>query len=269
MSNVESVQSVVSRDGTQIAYEQSGAGPALILIGGAFGERTTAAGLAALLAPRFTVFAYDRRGRGGSGATPTYAVEREVEDLEARIDGAGGAAFVYGHSSGAALAIEASAEGLPIGRLVLYEPPYIVDHSRTPMPPNFESRLRAAVAAGRPGDAVEAFWEVALQMPPAAIADARKAPFWPHLESLAHTLPYDQAIVAPHQAGRPLPAEWARKITLPTLVLDGGDSPTYMRNAVAAVAELLPNAERRTIPGQGHGAPPDVMAPIVTEFLER
>ena len=241
MSNVESVQSVVSRDGTQIAYEQSGAGPALILIGGAFGERTTAAGLAALLAPRFTVFAYDRRGRGGSGDTPTYAVEREVEDLEALIDRAGGAAFVYGHSSGAALAIEASAEGLPIGRLVLYEPPYIV----------------------------EAFWEVALQMPPAAIADARKAPFWPHLESLAHTLPYDQAIVAPHQAGRPLPAEWARKITLPTLVLDGGDSPTYMRNAVAAVAELLPNAERRTIPGQGHGAPPDVMAPIVTEFLER
>ena len=133
MSNVESVQSVVSRDGTQIAYEQSGAGPALILIGGAFGERTTAAGLAALLAPRFTVFAYDRRGRGGSGDTPTYAVEREVEDLEALIDRAGGAAFVYGHSSGAALAIEASAEGLPIGRLVLYEPPYIVDHSRTPM----------------------------------------------------------------------------------------------------------------------------------------
>jgi pimeloyl-ACP methyl ester carboxylesterase len=269
MTRVASVASVTSRDGTPIAYERSGDGPALILVLGAFCDRAVAAPLAAVLAPHFTTFAYDRRGRGDSGDTQPYAVEREVEDLAALMSKAGGTALVYGHSSGAVLAIEGAARGLPIRKLVLYEPPFLVDDSRSPMPEDFESRLRAFVAAGRRGDAVECFWQEALQMPPEAIASARKTPMWPGLEALAHTLLYDQAIAGPYQTGRPLPVEWARTVTMPTLVLDGGDSPDYMRNAVAAVAQLLPQAERRTLPGQGHGAPPDVLAPIISEFFAR
>lgn len=260
---------VVSADGTPIAYERSGTGPALVLIGGAFSDRSAAASMASALAPHFTVFAYDRRGRGDSGDLQPYAVEREVEDLQALIREAGGTALVYGHSSGAALALQAAARGLSIRRLALYEPPFIVDASRPPIPMDFRLRLEALIAAGRRGDAVELFWREALMMPPEAIDGARRAPMWPGLEALAHTLPYDQAIVEHYLAGRPLPAEWSASVTMPTLVLDGGDSPESMRNAAAAVARLLPHAERRSLAGQGHGAPAEVLAPILDQFFLR
>ena len=256
-----------SSDGTLIAYERVGTGPAIILVGGALSDRAGAASLAATLAPRFSSIAYDRRGRGDSGDTPPYAVEREIEDLDALIAEAGGQAFVYGHSSGAALALEAAVHGLPITKLALYEPPYIVDDSRAPLPEDYVPTLRALAAAGRRGDAVEYFWRVGLQVPPEMITQMRAAPWWPGIEALAHTLSYDGEVMGDHMAGRALPAEWATRVTIPTLVIDGADSPAQLRNAVAAVTELLPHAERRTLAGQGHGAPAEVLAPILEAFF--
>ncbi len=152
------MQTVGSADGTTIAFDRSGQGPALILVGGASATRAAAASVAAALAPYFTVFAYDRRGRGDSTDTLPYAVEREVEDIEALIDEAGGSAFVFGHSSGAVLALEAACL-LPdrIRKLALYEPPFIIDDSRPPLPEDFAAHLEGLVAAGRRGDAVDMF----------------------------------------------------------------------------------------------------------------
>jgi pimeloyl-ACP methyl ester carboxylesterase len=260
---------VVSADGTPIAYERSGEGPALILVGGAFGVKDAAAPLASLLAPHFTTIAYDRRGRGDSGDAPAYSVGREIEDLGALLAEVGGAAFVYGHSSGAALALAAAAAGLPITGLALYEPPFIVDGTRPPIPAGFGAKLSEFVAAGRPGDAVAAFWREAMQMPAETIEQARKAPMWAGLEALAHTLPYDVAIVEANQKGRPLPTEWSTLVTVPTLVMDGGASPVFQGNSVAALTRLLPHAERRTFEGQGHGAPAEVLAPVLVEFFRR
>lgn len=263
------MNTVVSADGTPIAYVRSGEGPSLILVGGAFGVKAAAAPLASLLAPHFATIAYDRRGRGDSGDSPEYSVGREIEDIGALIAEVGGTAFVYGHSSGAALALEATAAGLPIAGLALYEPPFIIEGTRPPIPDGFGAKLSEFVAAGRPGDAVAAFWRDALLMPPEAIEQARKAPMWPGLEALAHTLPYDLAIVGANQSGRPLPTEWSTLVTVPVLVMDGGLSPEFQRNSVAALARLLPRAERRTIEGQSHGVPPEVLAPVLVEFFHR
>ncbi len=255
-----------SKDGTRIAYELTGKGPALVVVNGALGDRSVTATLADALASKFAVFAYDRRGRGDSGDTQPYAVEREIEDLQAVIGAAGGGAFVFGHSSGAALALEAAVRGLDVTRLALYEPPYVVDDSRSPLPDDYIPTLRGLVAAGHLGDAVEYFWRVAVELPPDVIAQMRLGPMWPGVEALGHTVLYDSLILDGHMAGKPLPAEWAR-LTIPTLVMDGGASPDSMRNAVAAVAALLPGAERRTLEGQGHGAPAEVLAPLLEAFF--
>ena len=226
--------------------------------------------MAAALAPRFTVFAYDRRGRGDSGDTRPYAVERELEDLDAVIREAGGKAFVFGHSSGAALALQAAVRGAAITRLALYEPPYIVDDSRPPLRYDYLRTLCALVAQGRPGDdLVEYFWRVGVQMGPETIARMRNSPMWPAIEAVGHTVPYDTEVMGDHMTGKPLPAEWAERVLIPTLVIDGGASPVPMRNAVAAVANLLPHAERLTLDGQTHGAPPEVIAPVLEGFFLR
>jgi pimeloyl-ACP methyl ester carboxylesterase len=261
------MKSTISSDGTHIACDRTGEGPALILVTGALGDRTDVAPLAAALAPHLTVFTYDRRGRGDSGDTQPYRVEREIEDMKAVIREAGGQAFVFGHSSGAALALEAAVRGLAITKLALYEPPYIVDDSRAPLPDEYVSTLRALVGAGRRGDAVEYFWRVALQLPPEMAAQVRSTPMWPALEALAHTLPYDGEVMDDHMAGKPLPAEWSKRVTIPTLVIDGGESPASLRNAVAAVTSLLPHAQRRTLEGEGHGAPAEVLAPVLEGFF--
>jgi pimeloyl-ACP methyl ester carboxylesterase len=261
------VELVTSVDGTRIAYQRSGDGPALILVNGALGERSDAEPMAATLARRFTAIAYDRRGRGDSGDTAPYAPVREIEDLDAIIRAAGGEAFVYGHSSGAALALEAAVSGLAISGLALYEPPYLVNDSRPPVPADYVPTLRAFIADGRRAEAIEYFWRVALLMPDAVIAQLRNAPMWPGLLALAHTLSYDGEVMGDHMRGRPLPAEWAAQVTIPTLVIDGADSPPQLRDAVAAVAALLPHATRRTLGGQGHGAPPEVVAPVLEAFF--
>jgi pimeloyl-ACP methyl ester carboxylesterase len=262
------MERVASRDGTLIAYDRIGEGPAVILVTGALSDRSGAVTLAPRLAGRFTVVAYDRRGRGDSGDTPPYAVDREIEDLEAVIGQAGGSACVFGHSSGAALALEAAVRGLPITKLALYEPPYIVDDSRAPLPDEYVPTLQALVAEGRRGDAVEYFWRVGLLMPPEASAHMRNSPMWPAIEARAASLPYDAEVMGDHMAGNALPARWAAQVAIPTLVIDGGMSPAQLRNAAAAVASLLPNARRVTLQDQGHGAPPEVLAPVLASFFQ-
>jgi len=257
------VDKVRSSDGTIIAFEKSGNGPAIILVGGALSDRSAGAPLAALLAPRFTVFSYDRRGRGDSGDTAPYAVEREVEDLAALIREAGGSAFVFGHSSGAALALEAAAHGLAVTKLALYEPPFIVDDSRPRVLEDFPARLAGLLAAGRRGDAVGLFMTEAVEAPAEMVDQMRQTPMWPAMEALAHTLMYDITIMGDNS----LPTERAASVTVPTLVVDGGESPAWARNAVRALADALPAARRRTLEGQTHGVVPEAIAPVLEGFF--
>jgi len=266
---------VLSKDGTAIAFDRSGQGPALILVTGAIATRADAASLAASLSPHFTVFAYDRRGRGDSGDTPPYAVEREVEDLDALIDEAGGSAFVFGHSSGAVLALEA-ARLLPtkIAKLALYEPPFRVDGSRAPAPVDFLERLNGLLAAGRRGDAVELFQTV-VGIPPEMIAQFRRSPIWLGMEAVAHTLAYDVTIMGDTQRGSPLPLRKWASVTVPTLVMDGTlflgreENHAWMRHGADELSRVLPDAQRRTLEGQDHGAADEVLVPALKEFFLR
>ena len=258
-----------SADGTPIAYDVTGDGPALVLVDGALCQRSMgpARGLAKALADRFAVVAYDRRGRGGSGpGSSPYSPEREVEDLRAVIDAVGGSAAVFGASSGAALALTAAAQGAPITRLVAYEAPFIVDDTHAPNDADLAERTRALVDAGRRGDAVRLFMRV-VGAPRAMVAVMPLLPVWRKLTGVAHTLPHDFALVLAHQQGRPLPDGLYADSTTPTLVLAGGRSPASMRNAQAAVAAAVPEGRLETLPGQTHMIKPGVVAPVVSRFL--
>lgn len=262
------MQKVQSRDGTPIAFDQAGNGPPVILVDGALCHRAfgPAAPLAALLAENFTVFTYDRRGRGDSGNGATYAVEREIEDIDALIAQAGGSAFVYGISSGAALALEAANHGLAIKKLALYEAPFVVDDTKEPISADYLPRLKAAVAANRRGDAVKMFMKF-VGVPAPVIFVMRLMPAWSKLKAVAHTLPYDVGITAEHQKGKPLPAgRWAAT-KVPTLVADGGKSPAWMRNAMKSLASVLPNAKYRTVEGQTHMLSAKAIAPVLVDFF--
>jgi len=259
---------VVSKDGTTIAFEQSGAGPPLILVDGALCYRDSgpARPLAALLASHFTVFTYDRRGRGESTDTAPYAVTREVEDLDALIKAAGGSAYVYGISSGAALSLEATTRGLGIAKLALYEAPFIVDNSRAPLPDDYLDRLKALVAANRRAAAVRFFME-AVGVPAVFVFLMRFMPAWPKLKAIAHTIVYDITILDGDQRGKPLSSTRWAGITVPTLVAVGGKSPEWMRHAMDALRGVLPNAQYRTLDGQTHIVSPKALAPVLVEFF--
>jgi pimeloyl-ACP methyl ester carboxylesterase len=256
---------VISRDGTEIAFDRTGEGSPIILVVGAFNDRATGAPLAKLLEPHFTVFNYDRRGRGSSGDTAPYAVEREIEDLEALIAEAGGSASVFGYSSGGNLSLKAAAHGLAISKLALYEPPFIVDDNAPRPPADLVEQLTVLISSDRRGDAVELFQTKAVGIPPEVVAGLRKAPFWPNLEKIAHTLIYDATIVG----NLSIPAEWATSITLPTLVIAGGESKQKFRLAEEALASLLQNAEYLSLDGQTHDIVPPVLAPVLKEFFAR
>jgi len=258
------VRKVTSKDGTSIAFDRLGQGSAVILVGGILGDRSQQAPLAALLAEHFTVFNYDRRGRGESEFTPPYSVEREIEDLDAIIDAAGGEAFVYGTSGCAILALyAAAAEVAPkIKKLALWEPPYIVDDSRPPAPQDYKAQLTELLAAGRRGDMVELFMTKAVGMPAEFVAPMRQAPWWPAQEALAHTLIYEATLMGDFS----LPKERVASVTVPTLVIDGGQTP-WLSHAAQAVADALPNAQRRTLQGQPHNVAPEAMAPVLVEFF--
>jgi len=263
------METVRSRDGTSIAYSRVGTGPALVFVDGALCYRASgpSSPLAEQLANHFTVFTYDRRGRGESGNNAAAdSVAREIEDLEAVIAAAGGSAFVYGVSSGAALAVEAAHRGVSISRLALYEPPFIVDSTRDPMPPDFLARLNTALEQGRRGDVVKMFMKL-VQVPAAIIVMMRFMPAWSKLTAIAHTLPYDLACVKDYQTGKPLPRSRWSGATSPTLVMDGGKSPVWLRNGARALSEVLPNASYRTLPGQTHMINAKAHVAPLVEFL--
>ena len=262
------MRKVISKDGTPIAFDQSGQGPAVILVASATATRLAEASLAATLAPHFTVFAYDRRGRGESGDTAPYAVEREVEDLEALINEAGGSAFVFGHSSGGVLALEA-ARLLPgkIEKLALYEPPFIIDDSRPPVPQDYVPHLNELIAAGRRGEAVEYFLTDAMLVPAEMVAQMRNTPMWPQIEAVAHTIPYDGTIMGDTMSGNPSTLRKWASVTVPTLVMVGGASPAFFHNGTQTLVGILPNAKSRTLAGQDHGPADEVLAPALKEFF--
>jgi pimeloyl-ACP methyl ester carboxylesterase len=262
------MSTVRSADGTTIAYTRAGQGPPLILVDGALCSRSFGPmpKLAAQLTEHFTVYTYDRRGRGDSGDTAPYEPDREVEDLEALVALAGEQVFVHGTSSGAALALEAAKHIRSITKLAVYEPPFIVDDTRPPMPEDWLPRLKALVAGGQRGDAVKMFMRF-VGTPAIFTAVMPLTPVWGKLKAVAPTLPYDIAILADHQRGIALTqAEWAA-IKVPTLVAAGGKSPAWMTNGTRALASALPDATYRTLPGQNHMVKAQAIAPALTEFF--
>lgn len=262
------MERTTSKDGTKIAFERSGSGPAIVIVGAALGDRSVTAPLAALLATRFTAFAYDRRGRGDSGDTAPYAPAREVEDIEAMILEAGGSASLFGHSSGAVLALEA-ASALPdqVAKLALYEPPFVVDDGRPPLPADYVANLQELVTEDRRGDAVAYFMVNGPWIAAETVESLRGRPFWPSFEALAHTLAYDGAIMAGLMSGSPAPLERWASLGVPALVMDGGASPTWQRNAVRALVSVLPDARQRTLAGQDHGPADEVLHPVLEAFF--
>jgi pimeloyl-ACP methyl ester carboxylesterase len=265
---------VISKDGTTIAFDRLSASeeaPVVILVGGALSDRSAHARLAVELSKHLTVVNYDRRGRGLSGDTQPYAVEREVEDLEALIDSVGGKAALFGASSGAVLALEA-AHRLPakVTKLVAFEPPFILDDSRPPMPADFLERARTLLAEEKRGEAVEMFLTEAVLVPAEFVAQMKKQPMWASMEKLAHTLPYDGAVMGDTQSGKPLPADRWKSATMPALLLSGGASPPWLQAGARSLAALLPDAEHRTLAGLDHSAAvmkPQELAPVLAEFL--
>ena len=262
------MHTIASTDGTTIAYDKAGQGHPLILVDGALCSR--AGGpmpkLAPLLAEHFTVYTYDRRGRNDSGDSPPYAIEREVEDLKALMAVAGGRAHLYGISSGAVLALEAAASGLPVDKLVVYEPPFIVDDSRAPLPPDYLERMRRLLADDRRGDAVRYF--MAQVGVPRIFAELmRLMPAWRKLKAIAPTLVYDATLMAGTQDGKRLPADRFRSVTTPTLVAVGGKSPDWMRAGARALVDLLPDAREQVVEGQTHMLKAKAIAPVLIDFL--
>jgi len=264
------MQRVNSADGTAIAFDLYGQGPPVILVGGAFQHRAidpSTAQLADRLGQHFSVYHYDRRGRGDSGDTPPYAPEREIEDLEALIAAAGGSAYVFGMSSGAPIVLDAAARATTIKKMAVYEPPFIVDDSMPPAPADYVAHLKTLIAAGRRGDVVEYFLITAAGVPVEYIAPMRDSPIWPAFEKVAHTLAYDGAFMEGTISGKPLPPERWAAVTVPTLVMDGGNSDLRMHSAAQALADALPAAQRRTLEGQTHEVAPEVLAPLLEDFF--
>lgn len=258
------LQSVTSKDGTSIAFDRLGSGPRVVLVSGGSVDRSSNAGLAEQLARDFTVFNYDRRGRGPSGDTQPYAIDREIEDIDAVIGAAGGSAGLYGSSSGAALALLATAAGSPVTKLALWEPPWILDETRRP-PADTATTYRKLVAQDRRGDAVEYFMSKVVGMPDEFVASAKSQPWWPWQEALAHTLAYDAEVMGDYS----LPVDAIKRVTVPTIVLVGAASFDFFGPTARAISDVLPGAEVTTLEGQEHNVDPTVLAPVLAEFFGR
>ncbi|MGY1726468.1 alpha/beta fold hydrolase [Geodermatophilus sp. SYSU D01062] len=262
-----------SRDGTRIAYDRRGSGPAIVVVDGALCSRAfgPSAELAAALADRFTVYTYDRRGRGDStdaAAGAPYDLQREVDDLAAVVAAAGGSAAAVALSSGGAIALAAAQRGVPLTHLVTYEVPFTVPGSGTPLPPGFADQLRAAVEAGHRGRAVSMFM-AQVGTPVAARVVVRLLPVWRKLTAVAHTLPFDISAIARHGTGAPLPAEDFAAARVPTLVVCGSRSPAGMQEANRALADVVPGAAHRVLDGQTHIVKAAALAPVVADSVLR
>ena len=256
------METVTSRDGTTIAFDRMGDGPPVVLVSGGSTDRQANAPLADALASDFTVLNYDRRGRGPSGDTPPYAIEREIEDVDAVVGAAGGSAFLYGTSSGAVLALEAAAAGVAVDRLALWEPPYaIYDEAKPPL--DQVERYNEMLAEGRRGDMVEYFMRDVVRMPEEFVERAKEAPWWPAQEALAHTLPYDATIMGDYS----IPADRAASVKAPTLVLIGGASFPFIRQSAEALVGVLADGRLRELEGQTHDVGAEPMAAALREFF--
>jgi len=258
---------VVSNDGTQIAYDKTGQGPALILVAGAFQGRMAMMGYSEPLSKSFTVYNYDRRGRGDSGDTQPYAIEREIEDIDALIREAGGSAFVFGGSSGGVLTLDAAAHGSNITKLAVYEPPFVVDNSRDPVAETMVDELKELIASGQGGDAAELFMTKGSLMPADMVAGMRSQPFWSEVEAVAPTLVYDAVIMDGTMRGAPLPRDRWLSIQIPVLVMYGGAGPVWSQRAAKALLELLPNARQEILEGQFHTLTPEILTPVFERFF--
>jgi pimeloyl-ACP methyl ester carboxylesterase len=258
------MEQVRSKDGTSIAFDQWGEGPPLVLVAGASCDRSIDAPIAEELARYFTVLNFDRRGRGDSGDTLPFAVEREVEDIDVLIAAAGGSATVVGLSSGAALAAEATVAGLPVDALVMWEPPFSIDPDGVLQAKEYSEDLAALLAADRRGDALARFMR-RVGVPDEMIAGIRQSPYWQVGEGLAPTLAYDDAVMGDST----IPADRYGRISVPALVLAGSESPEPLRRAAARVAATIPGARHDVLEGQDHNVAGDALAQAVSAFAGR
>lgn len=263
---------VISKDNTTISFDKSGKGPALIVVAAALSDRSDTTKLAGLLSEHFTVINYDRRGRGESGDSQSYAVEREIEDIEALIDEAGGSAYIFGSSSGAVLALEtANRLNGKIRKQVLYEPPFIVDDSHPPVPKDLVKQLKELLSKDLRNDAIKLFFSKTMNIPAIGIFMMRLMPGWSKMRKMAHTTLYDLAIMEGTQDGKPLPARRWETASLPTLVLTGEKSEMFFHNGARALVNILPNTQHKILHGQHHGSvvtAPKAFADELIEFFK-
>jgi len=257
---------VISKDGTSIAFEKSGNGPTVIVVDGALCSRAfgPTPKLVPLLDNNFTVVTYDRRGRNESGDTAPYTVEREIEDIEALINEIGDSAYIIGFSSGAALAFRAAASGLSIKKLAMYEAPYVMNMGGHNPPADTAEQLKQLIATERRSAAVKFFMKDMVGMPGIISAIMSLLPIWKKLKAVAHTIPYDAAIMD----GFTIPTALAAKINIPTLVMNGSKSPVSLRNASKKMSEVIPNAQYQILAGQTHDVSMKVIAPELISFFK-
>ncbi|SEC47345.1 Alpha/beta hydrolase family protein [Streptomyces sp. 2131.1] len=258
------MDTILSGDGTSIAYRRRGEGPPVVLVGGALSTSESEEPLARLLASRFEVVTYDRRGRGASGDAARYAVAREIDDLAALAAVTGGRPAVFGVGAGGALALEAQAAGLPADRLAVYEPTYTPGPAGLLFKADCTARLHRLLSAGDRGGAVELFLTVT-GVPASTVARMRRAPLWRTLESVAHTLAYDDALLGDGS----VPSERFASVTARTLVVCGGFSSATARSATRLLAQALPRGRHRTLTGQTRELAPQAIAPVLAEFFGR
>jgi pimeloyl-ACP methyl ester carboxylesterase len=255
------MKEVLSGDGTPIAFDRIGQGPPLILVEGALNDLATMLPLAALLQGQFTVFTYDRRGRGASGDSPQYSVDREIEDLERVIAETDGSPFVFANCSGGALVLEAAARGADIASMALYEPPFFLEGRSVPT--DYSRRLSSLIEQGLRGEALKLFMLETVLLPAEHVSQVRNGPMWPSLEAMAHTLVYEDAVMADCS----LPVDRLKQVTVPTLVIEGAQSPAWARESVQALVDVLPTGFRFPLAGHTHFLVPEAVVPLLRAFF--
>ena len=266
------MRTVTSKDGTKIAFEKVGSGPAVILVNGAMSYRRafdrTLEDLAELLGKHFTVYDYDRRGRGESGNTEPFTKVREMEDIQALVEEAGGEAMLVGFSSGGAVALETTAVTPGVMKAFLYEVPFIVDDTRQPLD-DYEGQTSKLVAEGKLDELIEYFITEVAGVPAEFVGGIKHdQAMWARMRAIAPTIPHDAAFMGEFMKGKPLPAGYWSKVKVPVLVGDGGASPAWLHHAAETLAKALPHASRKTFEGQTHSVDPRVLAPVIIEFFK-
>jgi len=264
------MRTVTSKDGTKLAFDKVGSGPAVILVNGAMSYRAmdpTLGQLAGLLSKDFTVYDYDRRGRGESTNTEPFTKVREIEDIQALVEDAGGEAMLVGFSSGGAITLETAAVTPGVTKAFVYEVPFIVYDTRQPLA-DYAGYTTKLVAEGKLDELVEYFITVVAGIPGEFVSGMKQDQnMWARMLAVAPTIPHDAAFMSDFMEGRPLPAGYWDKVKVPVLVGDGGASPAWLRNAAEALGKALPHASRATFEGQTHSFDPQVLAPVLIEFL--